>query len=147
MYRKILLTLALALGLGLTPALALAQMPIGTLPPEMAEALAKEKPLAQADIDVYLKILPQMGSVMQDAAAVVKLYEGAGLGEVRFNYIAAKVGLGMALAAGATPQQLNLDQMPEVLRPTDAEVALVKKNQTELQKASREMTTKMQSAQ
>lgn len=146
MYRKILLTLALALSLALASTLALAQMsPMGAaLPQEMASALEKEKPLSQADIDAYVKLLPKMGVAATDPAALAKLYEGAGLSEVRFTYISSKVGLGMALAAGATADQLNLNQMPEVLRPTDEEVALVKKNLSELQKAAMEMATSMQ---
>lgn len=149
MYRKILLTLALAFTLALSSTLALAQAPptAAALPADIAAAMEKEKPLAQADIDAYLKILPKMGAVAQDPAAVAKLYEGAGLSEVRFSYISAKVGLGMALAAGATAQQLNMEQMPEVLRPTDEEVALVKKNLSALQKAAMEMATSMQKAQ
>lgn len=148
MIRKIVLTWAVALGLALTPALAQAQTePAGTLPPEVAASLAKEKPLAQADIDAYLKVLPKMGDVAKDPSAVAKLYEDAGFTEIRFSYVAGKIGLGMALASGATPEQMNMDQIPEVLRPSDAEVELVKKNLDKLQAAAMEMATSMQKAQ
>lgn len=150
MYRKIFLTLTLALTLALMSTLALAQAPPMAnveLPPEMAAALAKEKALTQADIDAYIKVLPKTSAVAQDPAAVAKLYQEAGLNETRLTYVASKIGLGMALAAGATPEQINLNQMPEVLRPTDAEVALVKKNIQNLQNATMEMLTNMQKAQ
>jgi|GEM_PF-2177710 len=148
MFKKVVLTWALALGLALTPVLALAQAPAaGTLPPEVAAALAKEKPLTQADIDAYLKILPQLGAVAQDNSAVAKLYQDAGFTELRFNYAVGKIGLGMALAAGATNEQMGMEQIPEVLRPSDAEVALVKKNIDKLQAAAMEMAISMQNAQ
>lgn len=148
MFKKTFLTAALILGLAFSSSMALAQVaPMGALPPEMVTALEKEKPLAQADIDAYLKVLPKMGQVAADPTAAAKLYQDAGMTEIRFSYVAAKVGLGMALASGATPQQLNLDQMPAVLKPSDAEVELVKKNLDKLQKAAMEMATSVQKAQ
>lgn len=147
---KILLSLALALSLALTAAQTSAQSsPLSgvSLPPDMALALANEKPLTQADIDLYRKVLPKTGLVAHDPAAVARLYQEAGLSEVRFNYVVSKIGLGMSLAAGATPHQLELEKTPEVLRPTSAEIDLVKKNISGLQRASREMIANMQKAQ
>lgn len=148
MYKKILLTLTLALGLALTSALALAQMPLtgSVVPQEMLQAWADEKPLTQADIDAYIKLLPSTGAVASDTAAVAKLYEGAGFSEARFGFVASKIGLSMGLAAGATAQQLGLDQVPAVLRPSEADIELVKKNADNLQKATMEMIANMQGA-
>ncbi len=148
MFRKALLAMVMVMGLVLSASLAIAQAPAaGTIPPEALAALQKEKPLAQADVDSYVKIMPQMAKVMSDPAAIAKLYEGAGLSEVRFSLISAKIGLGMALASGATAEQINLNQIPEVLRPSATEIDLVKKNLDKLQKAAMEMAAAMQQQQ
>ncbi|MDR3038435.1 MAG: hypothetical protein LBV21_03965 [Candidatus Adiutrix sp.] len=118
---------------------AAAQMPpMGQLPPEMLELLKKEPPLAQADVDNYLKIMPQLIQV-KDPAALPKLYADSGLTEIRLGLITAKINLGLALASGVTAQQINLDQVPEPMRPTDQEVELVKKNQAKIQAATMQM--------
>jgi len=147
MYRKILLTLTLALGLALTSTLASAQMPMAEMPADMVAALEKEKPLTQADIDAYLKVLPKMGSVMNNPDGMGSLAKEAGFSDVRFSYVSGRVGFAMSQAAGATAQQMDLSQVPQALRPTDAEIELVKKNLDALQKASMEMFTNMQKAQ
>lgn len=147
MFRKIMITLALTLGLALSSTMAVAQMPMGEMPPDMIAALGKESPLTQADIDAYLKVLPKMGAAMNSAEAMAALSTEAGFSDVRFSYVGSKVGFAMSLAAGATAQQMDMSQIPQVLRPTEAEIELVKKNIEPLQKASMEMLTNMQQAQ
>ncbi|MDR0882489.1 MAG: hypothetical protein LBP55_08100 [Candidatus Adiutrix sp.] len=144
MTRKTLLTLALLLALALCPSPAPAQSPLaGAIPPELEAALKKEPPLTQTDIDAYLKILPQLGSVLSDPAAIAKLSESAGLTDVRFNYITAKIGVSQALAQGATAEQIGLSNFPEVLRPSETEITLVKTNIPKLMEAAMAMTANM----
>jgi len=144
MLKKIVATLALGLMLALTAFPALAQVPgASSIPPEVLQALKDEKPLSQADIDAYIKIMPEMPKTMSDPAALVKAYEAAGLSEVRFSYIVSKISLGQAMLMGATAEQLNLNQLPEALRPTEAETALIKNNMDALNKAAMEMTQAM----
>ncbi|UQZ89033.1 hypothetical protein C4J81_07400 [Deltaproteobacteria bacterium Smac51] len=140
-------TLAVALGLmmlTLSANVALAQIPGGaSIPPEVLDALKSEPPLSQADVDAYLKIMPDMPKAMSDPSALVKAYEAAGLSEVRFSYIVSKIALAQAMNMGATAEQLNINQLPDVLRPTDADKELVKKNMDALNKAAMEMTQAM----
>ena len=145
MFKKTMLILTLALSLTtLGAALAQAQTPGGAaIPPEMLEALAKEKPMAQADIDGYIKAMPVMVKAMTDQNAAAEMFKAAGMTEVRFSYVAAKVGLGMALASGATPEQMQMDQIPEIIRPSKADIDLVKKNMDALQKAAADMAKAM----
>ena len=114
------------------PVAAQAPSSVSAVPPEMLELLKKEPPLAQADVDNYLKIVPQLIQI-KDPADLTKLYADSGLTETRLHLITAKITMGLALASGITAQQLNLDQVPEPLRPTDQEVELVKKNQEKIQ--------------
>lgn len=144
MIRKTILSIALGLLVALTASVAIAQVPgAAQIPPEVLEALQKEPPLSQADVDAYLKIMPEMPKAMSDPNALVKAYEAAGLTEVRFSYIVSKIALAQAMNMGAKASDLQLDQLPEVLRPTDADVALVKKNMDALNKAAMEMTQAM----
>ena len=145
MTRKTVFALTLLLALALCSSLALAQLPpAGAIPPEVEAAMKKEPPLAQADIDAYLKIMPQLGPVVSDPAAIAKLYEGAGLTEIRFGYLSTKIGLGLALAQGATAEQLGIANLPAVLKPSEAEIALVKTNAAKLMEASMAMAATLQ---
>ena len=143
MLKKTLLTLTLALGLvAFGSSLAQAQT-AGPIPPEVLAALAKEPPISQADLDAYLKALPQMLKAMTDEAAAAEMLKTAGMTDMRFSYVAAKINLAMNLAAGATPEQLGMSQIPDVIKPTQAEQDLVKKNLPALQKGVEEMTKAM----
>ena len=140
MFRKTLLILTLALSLTSMAAVsASAQMSGQQIPPEVAAALEKETPLTQADVDVYLQFLPQMNEMMANPAGITDFYTKAGWSEVRFSYVMTKVGLGLALVNGATAQQLEMDQLPKVLHPSEAELELIRKNNDALQKAAMEM--------
>ncbi len=147
MIKKIAAAL-LVLTLIISAATVLAQMApnaAAAIPPEVLEALAKEPPLTQADVEAYLKIMPEMPKAMNDPSILIKAYEGAGLTEVRFSYVVSKIALAQAMSMGASAEQLGLDRLPEVLRPTEADRELVNKNKEALGKAAEEMTRAMSS--
>lgn len=133
MLKKIVVSLTLALVLALGASASFAQAPDpGQLPPEAIKEMEKEGPLTQADIDAYMKIFPQMAKGMASAEEFEKVVADSGLSQTRLGLVMAKVGLGQALAMGATTEQLNLSAVPEVMRPSDAEVELVKNNMDKL---------------
>ncbi len=135
----ILPALALALALALAAAPALAQAPGGGIPPEMQKALEAEKPLTQADIETFARILPAFNEAgRQSPEAALKVATDAGLSEPRMILMVTKVSFGLML--GDQPgvdvdAELDAQGIPKVLRPTAKDLALVKKNRAILEKA------------
>jgi hypothetical protein len=123
-----LVPLLLALGTAL-PAPSPAQEEVHSdIPQAVIETLNEEPPLGQADIDAYMKILPEMNRLLSDPRSAEHLAVSLNLSQIRFSYIAAKVPLTMALASGADPKALGLDSLPKALYPSDKELRLVKDN-------------------
>lgn len=120
MFKKLLLTLALTFALTLSGAPAFAQDVEFTA--EELAALAKEPPLSQADIDIFIKIAEAADT--SDGAADKVLAE-SGLSEVRMTMVLTKVSLGMLIASNV-PSELLLSEVPPVLQPTEAEIELIK---------------------
>ena len=129
MFRIILASFGLGFYLFLAPAAAVAQPAAGTeaFGPEVLAALAQEPPLAQEDVDAYLKALPQLlsGATPQEA----------GFTETRLAYVSTKIGLAQTLTL-LPAEALPLDKIPEVLRPTRQEMELVKNNLPALEEAA-----------
>jgi len=98
--------------------------------PEIIEALKKEPPLTQADIDTFIKIMPEMSqAAAKDPAVAVKIYQEAGLTENRFGLIFSRVTLGLLIASGIPRETLLSGQdVPEVLMPGDSELDLISRN-------------------
>ena len=105
--------------------------------PEMLAELHKEPPLSQADINVFIKIVPSISKVAKDdPEAAVAIYTAAGLSETRFALVFTKISLGMLVVNGVSLDYLkNDEQMPEVLLPTEADIALLNKNKDRLEQA------------
>jgi hypothetical protein len=137
-----LLTLLLTLTLAAAAVPALAQAP--AVPPAIADALVKEAPLSQADIDIYLQKMPEAPNFMKSQEDMVKFAKSTGLTESRYFYVFSKIPLAMSLAAGVPAEALGLNQMPEALRPTEADLALIKTNAEALQKVMMELATAME---
>lgn len=114
-----------------------AQAPVNleTLSPELAAVLAREVPLTQADIEVYMKFLPRVPQAAGNENSMTLLFQSTGLTESRFLYVFGKIPIAFDLASGSSAQDLKLDQVPPALRPTPDETALVKKNIEPLRKA------------
>lgn len=151
MFRKTIAALAMTLMLTImTAGAASAQMlgGVGQVPEAALAEMQKEGPLTQADVDIYIKLLPTMGQAMTGGADGLKsIHEASGLSEVRLSMVMTKVALSQALASGLTMEQLNAQQIPDVMKPTDAEVELVKKNMDKLNKATMELQSNMQKQQ
>ena len=108
------------------------------IPPAVAQALDREPPLSQADIDACIKIMPELTRLLSDPMSAEQVAAGLNLSQIRFSYIMAKVPLAMALASGADPKILGLDSLPQALRPSQKELRLVKDNLDALSAAADE---------
>lgn len=132
-------TVAVLLGLMLSLSAASAFAQPAAFPPEALELFAKEPPVTQADVDLYLKALPEMPKVMANPEGLTQLYKDLGLTEARFSFIVAKISLAHSLALGATEEQLGMNNIPEVIRPAESDKALVQQNLDELTRVTKEM--------
>ena len=102
----------------------------------MMEAFKKEAPLTQKDVDIFIKMMPELSKVANDEAKVLEIIKKNGLTEMRGAYVSAKMGVAfMALSqGGAEAIDAMMAQVPEQIRPTKSELDLVKKNQDAIQK-------------
>lgn len=123
MFRNCFLALVLALTL-IISAPALAQTPDGLTEAQLAE-LAKEPPLAQADIDLFIAISEAPDN---DAQAVGKIIADSGISETRLAVLLTKLPLGMMLVSGVPENMVLTDEIPQTLRPSKDELELIKKN-------------------
>jgi hypothetical protein len=148
MAKKLPLLLLLTLALGTAwPAPSSAQEEVHSdIPRAVIETLAEEPPLGQADIDAYIKIMPETNRLLGDPQSAEPLAASLNLSQIRFSYIVVKVPLAMALAYGADPKALGLDSLPQALHPSDAELRLVKDNLEALVTAAEEANRAMTEA-
>jgi hypothetical protein len=125
--------------LAASPGLSSAQGTVHSdIPPAVIEALSGEPPLGQADVDAYMKIMPELTRLLSDPQSAESLASSLNLSQIRFSYIMAKVPLTMALVSGADPRALGLDSLPQALHPSDQELSLVKQNLNALIEAAEE---------
>jgi hypothetical protein len=127
-----------ALFLILTAAPILAQVPgPDAIPPEMIAALEAEKPLTQADVETYARILPVFTETgRQSPEAALKIVADAGFTEPRMALLFSRVSF--ALLMGGDPaldSLLEAQGIPRVLWPTAGDLALVRKNRAALEEA------------
>ena len=98
----------------------------------MLEAMSKEPPLAQADIDLLIKLSPEFTAMEDDMDAITKLITDNGSTPERFQFIMSKLGIGMMMAM--MPEQVTREmieasgEVPAFLIPSDAELGLIEKN-------------------
>jgi hypothetical protein len=131
-------TLFPALLLILTAAPVSAQMPgPDAIPPEMIAALEAEKPLTQADVETYARILPAFAEAgRKSPEAALKIVADAGFTEPRMALLFSRVSF--ALLMGGDPalaSGLEAQGIPRVLWPTAGDLALVQKNRAVLEQA------------
>ena len=103
---------------------------------KMLEAFKKEAPLTQKDVEIFIKMMPELSKVANDEAKVLGIIKKHGLTEMRGAYVSAKMGVAfMALSQGGEEAvEAMMAQVPEQIRPTKSELELVKKNQDAIQK-------------
>jgi hypothetical protein len=130
MAKRLLLSVPLILLLGTyLPVPSSAQEEVHSdIPQAVIETLNEEPPLSQADVDAYIKIMPELTNILSAPHSTEQLAASLNLSQIRFSYIVAKVPLAMALTSGADPKILGLDSLPKALRPSDQELRLVKDN-------------------
>ncbi len=97
--------------------------------------IAAEPPLNQNDIDLAISVMPSVGNLLLNPKAMQEVYQKAGISEARGTMILSKISYGLALASGVTPEKVGLEKIPEILRPTEADVVLIKKNLEPLNQA------------
>ena len=133
MLKKIIPALTLVLTLALMAAAPALQAQIFADEEEAKKAFTAEQPLTQADIDTFIKIAPQVFADDNPAAAS-KIFKAAGLTDSRGAYIMTKVSLSMMQFEADEDSTGIINSVPEPMRPTPTEMALVKKNQEALNK-------------
>ena len=135
--RKLFLLLMVTVSAGWSQIPATAQERVIVIPPAVIKTLDQEPPLSQADIDAYVKIIPELLRLQSDSQSpeqlASKLASSLNLSQLRFSYIMVKVPLTMLLASGGDPKSFGmdsraLDSLLEALRPSDQELSLVKDN-------------------
>ncbi|MDR2726030.1 MAG: hypothetical protein LBC90_08260 [Candidatus Adiutrix sp.] len=133
-----LLLLALILG---TAAPSAAQTEQAQLYERLAQVMAQEQPLAEADVRLYL----------ENAEAIYRLrFEPEKLDETataisawtpsRFAYVTTKIAAGMSQLLRADDQR-NLD-VPEFAKPSPPEVAVIRRAQPELKSTMERLQVK-----
>lgn len=131
MFQKLILILVLSLTICLCAAPA--PMAQSNAYDAMIEAaFAEEAPLTQADIDKFLKIGPEMvkAAIANDINSATKVLQQVDWTETRGSYVTAKISNAYAINLNpeAARSMLKSAGMPELLLPTDSEMALVQKN-------------------
>ena len=95
--------------------------------------MANEPALTQADIDAFVKIIPNVEEAMEDPQSAIKLYQDNNIEPQRFGVISSKITIGLMLDQGITREQLESSgQVPAFMIPNEAELALIKKNEAVL---------------
>lgn len=102
---------------------------------DLADPFANQAPITQADVDAYIKAIPQITASMGDEAKLREIYEEAGWDEWRGAYVLSKVGTAYAISAAPEQAEMMIGQLPASLKPSQDEIDLVAKAQDEITKA------------
>ena len=101
--------------------------------------LAAEPAITQQDIDVFVKNTDKYIQSIKDPTQTERVLSDLGLTEARFVVVSTKLSIGYTiLLLNELNQPIPEDEfnsLPESLRPSDAEMALMKKNQDDIQQA------------
>lgn len=89
--------------------------------------VAGEKPITQQDIDVYIKILPEIAPLENDGLEAAKVYKKFGMSRVRFKFIQGKIPLCSSMILGHSFNE-NFDKLTESMKPVESELAVVRAN-------------------
>lgn len=100
-----------------------------------ADPFANQSPITQADVDAYIKAIPQITANMGDEAKLLAIYKEAGWDEWRGAYVLSKVGTAYAISMAPDQASMMTGQLPASLKPSQAEIDLVSKAQDKITKA------------
>jgi hypothetical protein len=100
--------------------------------------LARQKPLKQEDIDIYLKLIPESASFtnnlreghVTDPQLAITTFKRYGIDRYRLSFIQHKVNYGLYASAGMSYSIPK--SFPDSLKITADDIALVAKNKSEL---------------
>lgn len=103
------------------------------------QQLAAEPPIAQQDIDTFVSKTDQYIKIIRDPATSESVLKELNMTEARFVVVSTKLSIGYTIILltdlnQPVPQQ-ELDALPPSLKPTDAEMELMKKNKDQIQAA------------
>lgn len=102
-----------------------------------ADPYAGQAAITQADIDAYVTVFPkvQAAAMQQDAAATLAAFKEVGFDDIRGAYVFSKIGTAYAISTNPSMAEMVTSQLPDSLKPTQAEIDLVTKNQDKILKA------------
>ena len=100
-----------------------------------ADPFANQGPISQADVDAYIKAIPQITASAGDEAKLMAIYKEAGWDEWRGAYVISKVGTAYAISMAPAQADMMTAQLPASLKPTQAEIDMVAKAQDKITKA------------
>lgn len=128
---KMLLTLGLLLSLSTTQAMAVNE------PTE--QQLAAEPALMQSDIDTFVSNTDQYIKIISNPDAADEVLKTLNMSEARFVVVSTKLSIGYTIILltelnQPLPQQ-EIDALPAALKPSDAELELMKANKDKIQEA------------
>lgn len=103
------------------------------------QQLAAEPPLAQQDIDTFVSKTDQYVKVINNPDTATEVLKELNMTESRFVVVSTKLSIGYTIILltdmnQPIPQQ-ELDALPASLRPTEAEMDLMKANKDKIQAA------------
>ena len=131
MHKLPLLTAFIIAACLLSYTIAPAATPIVLTPAEEA-ALAKEPPLAQADVDAFIAYGPALIKAfnLNDAQTAETVLNRTGWSKTRSSYVISKISYGYAVAIQPRAAKTMLESagIPAVLMPSATELELIKQN-------------------
>lgn len=90
--------------------------------------LADQLPLAQADINSFIKIHPALNAPEASYDDIIAAYKSVGWDEIRSSYVIAKISYAQKLIEAGNDTAEIISQIPPPMVPTDDEIALVQLN-------------------
>jgi hypothetical protein len=104
------------------------------------EKMAKEPPLKEADIKIFLAQLPEIMDFGQDPSLMTPVMEISGWTENRLIYAVTKINLG--ILALFDPENIRLKEAPDFARPSLYELELLRGHQDEISRAMTRLVTR-----
>lgn len=102
---------------------------------DAADPFKNQAPITQADVDAYIKAIPQITASAGDEAKLMNIYKEAGWDEWRGAYVISKVGTAYAISMAPDHAEMMTAQLPDSLKPNKDEIDMVAKAQDKITKA------------
>lgn len=100
-----------------------------------ADPFADRPAITQADVDAYIKAIPKIQAAAADTNKMMDAYKEVGWDEISGAYVLSKVGIAYAIAMSPAQADIMTAQLPDSLKPSQAEIDLVIKNQDKITQA------------